>query len=201
VAFVPGWPDVVQASTIRRIRVASRLWNDHFMAETTICSGCGARLAKSDWILDRRLNASPECWQLYGDVTGYELSHPSLGRLHQLMVDAYGAQHAGGDTAYVRVAYSLVGLHLALDRGMSGVNIREAHQRMGRPDSSWPPFPRPKKVGSLTIADVAEAGLRVDSITGHATLVERWAKDVWHAWKPRHSDVVDLAARVVPNLF
>lgn len=170
------------------------------MGDTTICPGCGATLAKTEWVLDRRLNASPECWSLYGDVAGYELSHPSLGRYHQLMVDAYGAQHAGGDTAYIRVAYSLVGLHLALDRGMSGLDVRKAHQRMGRPDSTWPRFPRPELVGSLTIADVAKAGREVDSIRGHAILVQRWAVDVWEAWKARHVSVADLAARVVPNL-
>jgi Family of unknown function (DUF5946) len=69
---------------------------------------------------------------LYGDVCGFELEHVArLGGLHQLMVDAYGAQHAGADGRAIRVAYSLVGPHLALERGRSGVEVREAHRRMG----------------------------------------------------------------------
>jgi len=70
---------------------------------------------------DRKLFASPECWQVYGEVAGFELAHPELvGRFHQLTVDAYGAQHSGGDGRGIRIAYSLVGLHLALDRGLPG---------------------------------------------------------------------------------
>ena len=47
---------------------------------------------------DPRRNASPECWQLHGEVQGYGLRHPWLVRdLHQLGVDAYAAQHAPRD--------------------------------------------------------------------------------------------------------
>src|SRR6266542_3189043 len=55
---------------------------------------------------------------------------------HQLAVDAYAAQHAsrdaGGDIPPIGVAYALVGLHLALDRGVPGLRVRAAHQRMGK---------------------------------------------------------------------
>jgi hypothetical protein len=145
------------------------------------------------------MNASPECWQLYGDVEGFEMSDPGLAaRFHQLAVDAYGAQHAGGDTGYIRVAYSLVGLYLALERGLTGVQVRDAHQRLGRPDPTWPSFPRPAFSGAVTIVDVAEAGLRGASFEGHEEAVAAWASSVWSAWANEHDAVARLTARLLP---
>jgi Family of unknown function (DUF5946) len=135
---------------------------------------------------------------LHGEVEGFELAHPQLvARFHQLTVDAYGAQHSGGDGRGIRIAYSLVGLHLALDRGWSGVAVRTAHQGMGRPQASWPAFTSPAGVGELTVLDVAEAGARAGSVAGHAEAVQRWAAAVWAAWSPRRAEVAALTDRVV----
>jgi hypothetical protein len=113
------------------------------MSGSTTCPGCGLELPASGLTPDPRGNASPECWQLYGEVQGFELHHIELVRdYHRLTVDAYAAQHAsravGGDVPPISVAYALVGLHLALDRRVSGLEVRAAHQRMGKPDASWP---------------------------------------------------------------
>src|SRR4029453_4893418 len=108
------------------------------MSGSTTCPGCGLQLPASGLPWDPRRNASPECWQLYGEVQGFELEHLELVRdLHQLTVDAYAAQHApreaAGEVPPISVAYALVGLHLALDRGASGGEVRVTHQRMGKP--------------------------------------------------------------------
>ncbi|MHB8959789.1 MAG: DUF5946 family protein [Candidatus Limnocylindrales bacterium] len=63
------------------------------------CPGCGLR--PPAWWRgavepDRPLRASAACWGLHAELVGFELQHlVALGRLHQLTVDAYGAQHAG----------------------------------------------------------------------------------------------------------
>lgn len=160
-----------------------------------ICSGCGLELPASGWTLDRPLDASPECWQLYGEVVGFETGHLELVRdLHQLTVDAYLAQHA---RAPIGVAYALIGLHLALDRGVPGVDVRVAHQRLGRPDRSWPRLPAPPLPRGLTVFEVATAGLMVGSVRGHAEGVRRWACSVWQAWSPHHAPVAALADRLL----
>jgi len=42
-------------------------------------------------------NTSPECWDVYTEVLGSEFSNPVLfGQVHQLSVDTYAVQHAGG---------------------------------------------------------------------------------------------------------
>jgi hypothetical protein len=144
------------------------------------------------------LNASAECWQVFADVTGFELNHAELVRdFHQLAVDAYGAQHAGGQTPPIRVFFSLVGLHLALDRGQSGTDVRAAHQRLGRRRSSWPLFDPPDQTGTVTAADVAAAGVDAGSVAGHAQAMRDWAESVWHAWRPQHPRVIELTQRLL----
>jgi hypothetical protein len=168
----------------------------------TTCPGCGLELPSGGLPWDPRRNASPECWRLYGEVQGFELDHVELVRdHHQLAVDAYAAQHAprevSGDLPPIGVAYALVGLHLALDRGVPGVEIRAAHQRMGRPDASWPRLPAPAGRGAMTVFDVAAAGAMVGSVAGHAEAVRAWAAGVWQAWASQHGPVAALADRLL----
>lgn len=167
--------------------------------EATICPGCGVQLEAIEGLsADPAVNASPECRQLDTDVTGFELGQAWLAtRCHQMTVDAYGAQHAGDPTRPIRLAYSLVGLHLALDLGLSGAQVRAAHSRMGRPDASWPPFARPAGKAAKSIADVAHAGVQAGSAEGHATAVLAWARAVWAWWEPAHADVEAMARRLL----
>jgi hypothetical protein len=172
------------------------------MRGSTTCPGCGLELPASGLTPDPRRNASPECWQLYGEVQGFELAHRELVRdYHQLAVDAYAAQHpareGSGHTPPIGVAYALVGLHLALDRGLSGVQVRAAHQRMGKPDASWPRLPTPEHTGAVTVFDVAAAGVMVNSAAGHAQAVGAWAAAVWQAWACQHVAVAALASRLL----
>jgi hypothetical protein len=172
------------------------------MSGSTTCPGCGLQLPASGLPWDRCRNASPECWQLYGEMQGFALNHAELVRdFHQLTVDAYAAQHAprevGGDVPPISVAYALVGLHLALDRGLSGIEVRAAHQRMGKPDPSWPCLPTPERIGAMTVFEVAVAGAMVGSVAGHARAVRAWAGAVWQAWAAQHATVAALAGRLL----
>jgi len=157
------------------------------------CPGCGVELPATGQPADPRLNASAECWLVHDEVVGFELNDvASLGKYHQLTVDTYGAQHAGADPRSIRVAYSLVGLYLALERGLSGLQVRGVHHRMGKPAPSWPRFERPRGLGPITVLDVALAGPRANSVTGHGEAVDRWARSVWAAWSAQHADVAAL---------
>jgi Family of unknown function (DUF5946) len=172
------------------------------MSGSTTCPGCGLQLPGSGRPRNPRRNASPECWQLYGEVQGFTLNHLELVRdFHQLTVDAYAAQHAprevGGNVPPISVAYALVGLHLALDGGASGVEVRAAHQRMGKPDPSWPRLPTPERIGAMTVFDVAAAGAMVGSVAGHAKAARAWAAAVWQAWAAQHAAVAALANRLL----
>src|SRR5689334_6910276 len=96
------------------------------------CPGCGVDLPGDAGVASRYVGASDACLGVQAEVAGFEALHPRLLAGHQLLVDAYGAQHPLGARA-IRLAYSLVGLHLALDRAWSGPDVRRLHGRMGKP--------------------------------------------------------------------
>jgi hypothetical protein len=164
------------------------------------CPGCGLQLAAADRSADHRVNASPACLAVYDEVVGFAYQHGQLMRLHQLTVDAYGAQHGGGGTPPIRLAYSLVGLHLALDHRLSGESVRTAHMRMGKPDPTWPRFTPPEDVGPVTVLTVADRGARLDSPAGHAAAVDTWAHQTWLAWSDQHAEVAELTRRLLADL-
>jgi hypothetical protein len=124
----------------------------------TRCPGCGAGLPESDWPIGRRTNASAACWQLHAQVLGFEAEHlAGLGRFHQLTVDAYGAQHGGGRSPAISLPFSLIGLHLALEEGWHGDEVRAAHQALAQQRARWPSFTPPVDPHWLTVAAVAGA--------------------------------------------
>jgi hypothetical protein len=168
--------------------------------EYRVCRGCGARFERTPWALDEDLRASPECRRACGEVAAFAYEHPAeLGGLHQLVVDAYGVQHAGEPTRPIRVVYGLVGLYLALECGVDGPGVRDVHSAMGRPAADWPSFDEPRPTGGITVADVLHAGRDAGSVQGHANAVRRWAGEVWAAWSDRREDVVALTERLFPG--
>jgi hypothetical protein len=165
------------------------------MTINSTCPGCHLELPATGLEPGRWASASPECELIYGELIGFEMIHlAQLGRFHQLSVDTYGAQHPATEGSGIRLAYSLVGLHLALDRGNDGLHVRTFHQGMGRPQPTWPTFAAPAGRGRLTVLDVVQSGARADSVLGHADLVQQWAKSVWAAWSGEHERVAALTA-------
>jgi uncharacterized protein DUF5946 len=166
------------------------------VSTTTACPGCGLVRPGGTWVGTGRVNASAECEALLAELAGFESTVIELGRFRQMTVDAYGAQHAGHPTKPIRVAYSLVGLHLALDRKVSGAGVRTAHSLMGKPQPDWPGFDSPRRSPAITVLDVVDAGAHAGSVAGHAAAMLRWAEAVWLAWTNHHSAVVELTARL-----
>ena len=149
-----------------------------------------------------QLHATPACEAVLHEVLGFEFQHPVMLRYHQLTVDAYGAQHAGGPAPAIRVAYSLAGLWLALEHGFSAEDVRAVHRRMGRPTASWPTFRAPHHGRRLlTVLDVAEAGVRQHSDGGHARAAGQWAESVWTAWLEDSPGVDDAVEGMLRGIF
>lgn len=135
-------------------------------------------------------HASPECWSVYCEVLGAEYQDAVLfGRVHQLTVDSYAAQHAGGPHPDKSVCIHLVGLHLALEHGIAPPEVPAGLQALARVVRAWPRFEPPEGFGSITALDVALAR----SAEEHASLVRSWAQETWERWKPHHAAVAALA--------
>jgi hypothetical protein len=138
---------------------------------------------------DGYYNCSAECWRVYTEVLEKEYSNALLfGQVHQMTVDAYAVQHAGGPHPDKSVDVHLVGLHLVLVEGVRPPAVPERLQRLASRMKSWPHFEPPPKGGPLTVFDVALAD-------DHAAVVRSWATQVWTAWSQHHAAIAALAGQ------
>ncbi len=159
-------------------------------AETT-CPGCGLQMPRGQATYDGSFHASPECWSVFTEVIGAEFGNaPLFGLVHQLTVDAYAVQHAGGPHPDKSVDVHLTGLHLVLERGLRPVDVPLRLQRLVAATHAWPHFDPPVARGKLTVADIALAGP-----AGHAETVRRWAAETWQRWNAHHAAVAEMACK------
>ncbi|HSG81336.1 MAG TPA: DUF5946 family protein, partial [Gemmatimonadota bacterium] len=112
-------------------------------------------------------------------------------RAHQLTVDAYAVQHAGGEHPDKSMAIHLSGLYLVLEKGHRPPEVPQLLQRIAASDPAWPHFQPPADRGALTVWDVAMA----DSPEQHIEQVRGWAAAVWGAWSQHHEAVARFVAQ------
>ncbi len=152
------------------------------------CPGCGLRLPRRP-SLDAHgyYNASPECWSIYTEVLGAEFSNAVIfGQVHQLTVDAYAVQHAGGPHPDKSVDIHLAGLHLMLVRGVRPPYVPPLLQQIAKVTREWPHFAPPQVDWPMTAFDVA---LSAGEFDAHISAVRAWSAAVWRAWSIHHDAV------------
>lgn len=149
------------------------------------CPGCRLWLPAVASAGHPRYNASPECWQLYGELSGYTLTLADDEFIHQHAVDAYAAQHAAPTAPAIGTAFALAGLYLAIERRFTGRQVQRAHQLLAPRAKSWPRFDPPASTGRLTVGDVLG---KAPGAARDAAL-RQWAAAVWSAWAPAHPRV------------
>jgi hypothetical protein len=146
---------------------------------------CGLALPATGRRFDDKPSASSECWELYGELSARVLNDKTLQRFQQLRVDTYIAQHPGGRTADLSIAFALIGLQLAIEEDATGPDVRALHQRLGNAKVAWPHLAPPVDRGSVTVFDVAFAW----PSDGCAEQLRRWAESVWRSWESHHAIV------------
>jgi len=147
------------------------------------CPGCRIELPDAHLDPPDRFNASGECWQAFSDLSCYTVTLQDPGFIHQHAVDAYEAQHAGGNSRPIAVVFGLIGLCLALERGYSGKEVQQAHMRIAKIRRDWPRFKPPGKPATLTVTDV----LAADPGPERDAMILKWAAAVWESWADRHA--------------
>lgn len=162
-------------------------------ATESICLGCGLRMPVSKNAEYRGYyNTTPECWSVYAEALGQEYSNAIVfGQVHQLTVDTYAVQHAGGSHPDKSIMVHLVGLYLVLEKGITPPTVPRKLQRLANLVQHWPHFSPPADLGPLTVFDVVLAA----SNEAHVNTVRAWARQVWRAWSPHHAEVADLVSR------
>lgn len=153
-----------------------------------LCPGCGLRMPhRPDATNDSYYNASPECWGVYTEVLGAEYTHAVIfGQVHQLTVDTYAVQHAGGPHPDKSIDIHLAGLHLTLVRGIRPPNVPPMLQRIASVNTEWPHFAPPDAAWTTTVFDVA---LGAGEFEEHIRAVRAWSSEVWHAWSGHHASI------------
>ncbi len=154
-----------------------------------ICPGCGLSLKSDDPILDETYNASCACRKLYDELSAFTLSIGDMGFIHQLVVDAYAAQHSGPNVKPITTSFALIGLYLTFERGFTGKQVQKAHMVLARVHRQWPRFDPPaEKGGTLTVLDVLN-GLAEEN---YYKQIRAWGKSVWLSWRPQHGKIGKL---------
>ncbi|TCO49125.1 hypothetical protein EV646_103103 [Kribbella antiqua] len=164
--------------------------------ESRRCPGCHADLPRSDWPGETKYNASPECLEVAGQLLGYEIEHAvELGYLHQLRIDAYGAQHVSPQQPPIGPVFALNGLYMYLERGSGNLDVRTAHSIMANSYDDWPVLTPPSTVGRLTAYDVLNAG----SVQDVEAALITWADQVWQSWPAADQELIrKLTIALVP---
>ena len=169
----------------------------------TACPGCGIRLPVSDWPPAPKWHASPACLEIAGELLGFETEHlAELGHLHQLRIDAYGAQHCGPDTPAIGTIFALNGLYMYFERGSGNLDVRSAHSAMANSGTTWPKLTAPPDPGNLTAYDVVTVTRQGASVTEVERLTIEWARAAWNAWpEPDRQLVRELTIRTTPERY
>lgn len=158
------------------------------MTDTTSrCPGCGLAAPDGPQPPPPTYRASSGCWARFGELLARSYADPEYRAVHQLVVDAYVAQHPGdADPQQVRrLALCLMTLELFVDHGHDVTRGPELHQRMVASLPELHVLDRPDAVSGMTVEDVLAAGDAVE----HRRLVRAWAAEVWQAWRPHHDTV------------
>ena len=148
----------------------------------TECPGCQLKLPDQHLDLPDRTNASGECLQLCSDLMCYTVAKQDPEFIHQHAVDTYAAQHAGGPTRNITVAFGLIGLYLALEKGYTGRQVQLAHMSIAKTKKSWPRLEPPRQPAVITVIDVLQAGTDAE----RDAMIRKWMRAVWESWGNRH---------------
>lgn len=156
------------------------------------CPECQAVTEQIDGPTHDYILSSPGCWDVYTKVLEREYSDPEYMKSHRLTVDAYSCQHAGNDTKQSNqsVNVHLLGLYLAIELKME-FSVIPLHMKtiIEKYKNSFPRLKKPDFAGTLNVTDVIKAA----NAKEHTRLVQKWALEVWRAWKDEHEVVKNYA--------
>ena len=160
-----------------------------------VCPGCGQSLPDRDLDPPGYYNATGECLETYFDLTCWTLVRQDSRFVHQHVVDAYAAQHAGERMRPITTAFALIGLYLAVEKGYTGRQVQLVHMKIGRRRRDWPRLEPPRDRGELTVMDVLLAATDAEK----EEMLMRWAASVWQTWEHRHRWVRETTEKVLDD--
>jgi hypothetical protein len=161
----------------------------------TKCPGCGVQLPDQHLTVPDRLNASGECFCAFSELQCSTVAKQDPEFIHQYAVDAYEAQHAGGPTRNITVAFGLIGLYLALEKGYTGRQVQLVHMRIAKMRKDWPRPEPPDEPAFLTVMDVLKAGTDREK----DAMIRKWMTSVWESWGDRREWVRETTEELLKS--
>jgi hypothetical protein len=154
------------------------------------CIGCGALVPDIDGPTHRYIGASPGCWAIYTELGAGGLPATPLS---PMAVDAYAVQHPGvpGPQSTPSVWVHLITLHLVLEAAWPTSQAIRLRAAAADAFDGWPWLEPPASMGGVTVVDVVEAAER------DASVVDRWVRGAWDAWRDQNAAVRSQAHTVV----
>jgi hypothetical protein len=134
------------------------------------------------------MTSSPACWEGYEALLAAQYASPERMAFHQLVVDAYAAQHPDGDDprAIRSVGIHLMTMAMFLEDGVDPALGTSLHRRMVR----RPVFHRLCRPATLPATRLTWRHVPLDQPA--ALVRERvyeWARSVWAEWGPHHATI------------
>lgn len=131
------------------------------------------------------MTGSAACWASFGELLAVQYATPQRMAFHQLVVDAYAAQHPGGDDrrAVQSVAIHLMTLALVLEDGADPAEGPGLHRDMVRGPVFGALVRRAPAPDDRTVVDVPLTG----SVAEAESATRAWARDVWASWSQEHA--------------
>lgn len=166
------------------------------------CVGCSGIVPEVTGPTHPYMQASPGCWQVYGNLCARTYTDPGPAALHWHQVDCYAVQHPGGAQHDRRqrqsVAIHLTSLCLLQEHGQPPAQTARRRgrlsqlvlPRLGRTD--WPYLAPPAQLGPVTVVDVHATS----SHEQYAAGLQQWTSTAWAAWSAHH-DIVRSWATIV----
>jgi hypothetical protein len=122
-------------------------------------------------------------------VQQYEIASFDLRRM---AVDAYAVQHPGTTDrrAVQSVAVHLISRYFVLERGLNSTEATDKMRHALTDKSRLVGLKPPSSMGEITVVDVVNF---TDPIE-HETMVNRWARSAWEAWRAHRDQIRKWAA-------
>jgi len=137
--------------------------------------------------------AIPDAAELaaYHEVCAYTLTRGDAAFVHQLVVDAWAAQHASPASKPIGVFFALLGLYLHVEHGFTGRAVQKAHMKLAQRPEPWPVGPLPTSRGAVTATDV----LAAPPGPARDAAISRWAASVWAPYAYQRETIDALLRR------
>jgi hypothetical protein len=163
------------------------------------CVGCGGEVPDVDGPTHAYIEASPGCWELFGELGVRFVPGAPSSVVH--VGDAYAVQHPGGAERDRRqrqsVAVHLIALCLLHESALppeEAIPVRRRALEVVLPRfglADWPYLTPPAPQPSVTAVD-----LYLATDVEYGPLLEQWLDDAWSAWSAHHPTIRAWAAAV-----